>query len=285
MKLKDYGTEAVFMAKPAVLTEDPIKVKGARLGSPLNIALVSDLHERRADDVLGLLLNEKPDLIAVAGDTLERYGEDCDKPVVQEKTRFSKWLFINAAYYINNILLFIFRKNRPHCSDYSFDFLEKAAKLAPVYLCPGNHERVFFDDDISKFRELGVKLLENADEGLGIGSENLRIGGLSDDPDLDFLEAFAKKDGFKILLCHRPEYFTKLIKELDIGLILSGHTHGGQIRLFGRGLFSSGQGLFPKLDKGVFDDRLVISAGCSNTLAIPRINNPRELVIIDLQPL
>ena len=86
------------------------------------------------------------------------------------------------------------------------------------------------------------------------------------------------------MLCHRPEYYPVLLEQLDIDLILAGHTHGGQIRFFDRGLFSSGQGLFPKYHKGVADNKMVISAGCSNPIAIPRINNPRELVIVNLLP-
>ena len=70
--------------------------------------------------------------------------------------------------------------------------------------------------------------------------------------------------GFKILLCHRPEYYDRFVKETDIDLVLSGHNHGGQFRLFGKGLISSSSGLFPKYDRGIFENRLVISAGCSN---------------------
>ncbi len=49
------------------------------------------------------------------------------------------------------------------------------------------------------------------------------------------------------------------------------------------GVAGAGGKLFPKYDKGIYDGRMVVSAGCSNTAAIPRINNPRELVIIHLK--
>ena len=63
-------------------------------------------------------------------------------------------------------------------------------------------------------------------------------------------------------------------------LILSGHAHGGQIRLFGRGLFAPGQGIFPKYTSGIHGS-MIISRGLSNTGGmIPRLFNRREIVYI-----
>lgn len=272
------------MSDTAVLTEYTIFADAEKLCSPLKIALVSDLHERNADDILKMLELQKPELIAVAGDTLERYGGPKGKAVVQEKFSVVKWLFINFAYYFNALLLTVFRKNRFHSSESAFEFLDRAASVAPVFMSLGNHEQRLFDEDISKLGELGIILLDNDDSLVYTGDNRLRIGGLSCDADEEWLGEFAQKDGFKLLLCHRPEYYPVLLEQLDIDLILSGHTHGGQIRFFDRGLFSSGQGLFPKYHKGVIDNKMVISAGCSNTIAIPRINNPRELVIVNVLP-
>ena len=42
---------------------------------------------------------------------------------------------------------------------------------------------------------------------------------------------------------------------------------------------SAGGGLLPKYDKGFYHGRMIVSAGCSNTVAMPRICNPRELVL------
>ena len=122
-------------------------------------------------------------------------------------------------------------------------------------------------------------------------------------PRTDWLQEFEREPGYKILLCHHPEYFYAL-QNRPIDLILSGHAHGGQWRLFNRGLFAPGQGLFPKLTSGVHsyalpdgahasmvsatqsttvsDSRghMVISRGLSNTTYVPRINNPTEIVFI-----
>ena len=66
----------------------------------------------------------------------------------------------------------------------------------------------------------------------------------------------------------------------SIHLFLSGHCHGGQIRVCGRGIFAPGQGLFPRYHHGVYEGRLVVSAGCSNTASIPRWGNEPEVVVV-----
>ncbi|MBQ5744280.1 MAG: metallophosphoesterase, partial [Ruminococcus sp.] len=60
------------MAKKAVLTEYRLTVP--QLRQPLTIAHVSDLHERDATDILALLQTVQPDLIAVTGDSFERFA-------------------------------------------------------------------------------------------------------------------------------------------------------------------------------------------------------------------
>ena len=103
------------------------------------------------------------------------------------------------------------------------------------------------------------------------------------DPKLEWLSEFEKQDGCRILLCHHPEYYPTYLADRNIDLVFSGHAHGGQWRLFGRGLIAPGQGLFPRLTSGVHPGahgKLVISRGMGNGTWIPRINNPCEVVII-----
>lgn len=99
-------------------------------------------------------------------------------------------------------------------------------------------------------------------------------------PDLGWLKDFEQQDGFKILLCHHPEYRDRYLKDMKIDLILSGHAHGGQIRIAGQGLFAPGQGLLPKYTAGMHGN-MIISRGLSNTASfIPRLGNPTEIVYL-----
>ena len=74
-----------------------------------------------------------------------------------------------------------------------------------------------------------------------------------------------------------------MIKPLPIDLTLSGHAHGGQWRFFGRGVFSPGQGLFPKYTSGMYDGgRFIVGRGLGNPIIIPRIFNSPEVLVIRL---
>lgn len=96
---------------------------------------------------------------------------------------------------------------------------------------------------------------------------------------------FVNQDGYKILLDHHPENFECYTRKRDINLVLSGHNHGGQIRLFGKGVYARNQGIFPHYDGGLYENRLVISRGLANTMPIPRLFNPIEIVIVELIPI
>ena len=69
--------------------------------------------------------------------------------------------------------------------------------------------------------------------------------------------------------------------------MLSGHAHGGQVRLPGiGGLFAPGQGILPRLTSGVHargETRLVVSRGLGNSAFPLRVFNPPEIVTVTLR--
>ena len=124
-----------------------------------------------------------------------------------------------------------------------------------------------------------------------VSFKGISIGGLTsgrfypenqNQPNVDFLTEFSQLKGFKLLLCHHPEYYPKYIKDLPIDLIFSGHAHGGQWRFFGMGIYAPGQGIFPKYTSGVYEKRLVVSRGLGNLYIVPKINNPPEILKIKI---
>ena len=99
-----------------------------------------------------------------------------------------------------------------------------------------------------------------------------------------FLRAMSEQNGFKLLMCHHPEYFATAVLNRDIDLTVAGHAHGGQVRIGRQGIYSPGQWLFPKLTSGFYyDDRLLVSRGVTNATWAPRINCGCEVIILHLE--
>ena len=240
---------------------------------PLSIALLSDLHDHPADDVISSLEQNRPEIICVAGDLFQG---------------FRPWKGRTAENYSKNV----------------FSLLEACSSIAPVFMSLGNHEWMLSPDDTEWLRSLGCVVLDNN----WVRHGNMVIAGLTSAhvtnsrgliaagqpsypkrnylhrdqliPVIDWLEEFEQQPGFRLLLSHHPEYWPQYLRNRQIDLILSGHAHGGQIRLFGQGLFSPGQGIFPKYSSGVHGN-LIISRGMANTGGfIPRLFNPAEIVYI-----
>jgi predicted MPP superfamily phosphohydrolase len=113
------------------------------------------------------------------------------------------------------------------------------------------------------------------------------VDGLVLHPSVRWLRTFEEQDGYKILLCHHPEYYEPHLKAKHIDLVVSGHAHGGQIRIpLVGGVIAPNQGYFPKLDKGLYirgNTRLIVSRGLGNSLFPFRVNNRPEIVLVTLK--
>lgn len=289
----------------------------APVKNSLRIALAADLHDRPGGEVLKRLKQEQPDLILAAGDILERCTEGESQ---YTKAEMDAWQGLRkknkiASGAMKTVMKIGYSMHEKHEFSEGSVFLKKASEIAPVFYSPGNHEWYFTKEDQKVFSENRIFLLENEDicwnlvekclvseqerghnsktgnvmkNGCNTGIENvpekiIRIGGLATRYDLDWLHAYASKPGYKILICHHPEYYRRYIKDTEwdtFDLIVSGHVHGGQWRLGQHGVLAPGQGLFPKYCYGCYDKKLIVSAGLSNTARIPRFGNPAELVMI-----
>lgn len=264
------------------------RYKSDNCGVALRLALVSDMHESDPKTMLQLLRQEKPDVILITGDLLERHTEGISRwtaGMMDEwqgiRKRTGCFSFLRRISY-----RFGHQGEKRSRSEHAYAFLREAVKIAPVYYSVGNHEWYFLDEDYRVFAENKIVLLDNRDAGFVSRKGSVLIGGLSTRYDLNWLKSFSEKPGYKILLCHHPEYYGRYIRGtvLDtFDLILSGHVHGGQWRIFGKGIFAPGQGFFPKYFHGMYDGKLIVSAGAANTVKIPRFGNPCELVMIELE--
>lgn len=194
-------------------------------------------------------------------------------------------------------------------------FMEKVAKKFPVYYGLGNHEyrmKIYpenygteFVEYMDRLEKAGVHVLDNESTLIQVKRKqrmtNIRVSGLSIErfyykrfrkiymsrEYVDGLIGRADTDTYQILLAHNPEYFDTYA-EWGADLTLSGHVHGGVMRLplFG-GVISPKLVLFPKYDGGHFirsGSHMVLSRGLGMHTIPIRIFNPAELVVIHLKP-
>ncbi len=163
-----------------------------------------------------------------------------------------------------------------------------------VYGCLGNHD--YFAKDVElvakKVDECGIKLLRNDAVKIEKGESFFNLVGVDDigrnvKPDDYITRALssAKNDQPKILLCHKPYYFSNA-KNLGIDLTLSGHTHGGQI-VFGKvdGTPISLAAFASKYIAGLYTldkSQLYVNKGIGSVGVPFRINCPPELTVITL---
>lgn len=223
-----------------------VTVASPKVPHPLTFALVADLHNGPYMDILPHL--QGVDAVLILGDLINRHQSG----------------YANAL-----------------------GFLQDAPSIAPTFYAIGNHEwrthqRAAYWPQVLQSR---ATVLDNG----FVSFSGITLGGLSSAPkgeiNTAFLGDIARQDGFKLLMCHHPEWFSRYVAPYPIDLTLSGHAHGGQVRIGSQGLYAPGQGVFPQLTGGwYFHHRLLVSRGMTNSASAPRINNPCELILLHLQP-
>ncbi|HHV71096.1 MAG TPA: metallophosphoesterase [Clostridia bacterium] len=159
-----------------------------------------------------------------------------------------------------------------------------------VYFVPGNHEWQSGYSLKELLAPLGVISLENKADKYVRGEAYLWIVGV-DDPYLrkaDLEKALENTDNNapKILLAHAPNIFPSAV-ENKLDLVLTGHTHGGQVRIpFLGALVIPGQGFFPGFDYGLYTrdtTTMIINGGLGESVFPLRINNRPEIVLVTLR--
>ena len=248
-----------------------------KLTDSFKIVAISDLHSIQYGDnnsqLIEKIKSQYPDTIFMVGDFVNKYDE-----------------------------------SHSHVTH----LVKELSSVAPVYFSLGNHEgkymanhgRQIVDDVISA----GATFLDLDYRDVEIAGQNIRIGGMVDyafaldntnstNPQTmkkevyNFLCEFQNSEKLKIMLAHRPDSFVlgQASKTWDVDLVISGHTHGGQVRLpFVGGLYASDQGLMPDYVYGLYKkDKvdIIISSGLGSGFTwVPRFNNPPEIVLINFIP-
>lgn len=213
-----------------------------KIQKPLTLCVLSDLHEKDYGNGNGALaeaiLEQKPDAVLSAGDLLTAHhiSTDCRDEAVRA-------------------------------------LLKRLSGQVPVYLGMGNHERKledrtdFYGDALARFEEdvksAGVSVFRNEapfslNGVLDLAALDLETAYFSQGPQKPLsspeVEAHCGKPDdthFTVLIAHEPSRFVSYAN-WGADLVLSGHVHGGVIRLFGRGIVNPALKLFPFYDGGAY---------------------------------
>ncbi|MDR2532902.1 MAG: metallophosphoesterase [Oscillospiraceae bacterium] len=236
------------------------KIYTGKIEGKLRLALLSDLHSfshgKKQEKLVRAIDDSNPDIILMAGDI-------ADHVIPHGNTKI---------------------------------LLRRLGKY-PVFYVSGNHE--YKSGEIREikrfFRELGADVLEGVNRKISIGNNMLNISGVDDAIigaqrfKKQLLNCAAQADMrlFTILLTHRPEK-ANLYKKLKFDLVLTGHTHGGQVIIprYFNGIYAVNQGFLPKYAGGHYDmgcGDMIVSRGLSkSSRGLPRVFNRPELVIVDV---
>ncbi|MBQ8766757.1 MAG: metallophosphoesterase [Clostridia bacterium] len=247
----------------------------SELSGSVRVVVISDLHgkEYGRDNtrLLAKISEQRPDSIFVVGDMLD----DGDA-----KNGFSK----------------------------TVKLLSGLLDIAPVYFSYGNQEKEYNSDIINRFVETitenGVVVLDDSFVDCEIGGQIIRVGGtmghafpfgrtkeeFENSNEYIFLKDMEKTSLPTVVLAHMPDTFIFNGAHQywsNIDLVVSGHTHGGVVRLpFVGGVYSPMQGIFPEYDYGFYmlgeNMKMVITSGLSGYKFIPRVFNLPEICVLNL---
>lgn len=255
----------VFCALYNGLTVRKYTVESGKIKNPIKIVLVSDVHSMKygQNKLIKFIKKENPDMIVLAGDIFDAHKDE----------------------------------------KYADMFLAKLPKNIYTVFTSGNHEHKTarwetFIRVIEKYKHINV--LDNKKATFNINENFICVCAISDpsrkmnDESYDYKQIICEKfnclgDGYNILLAHSPFYINDY-KNGDFDLVLSGHTHGGQVRIpfVLNGLFNRSWGFFPPYCGGKYTHEnglihVVCRGAANNPWWCPRVFNRREIVSIYLK--
>lgn len=192
--------------------------------------------------------------------------------------------------------------------DTALHFVEELANKYPVFYANGNHEHRLklypekYADMAARYAEglqkAGVDPMVNVKRE--IAENHIVVFGAEIDReyykrfqnqymDAEYLNGLlgkADRESFTVLLAHHPDYF-EAYAAWGADLVLSGHVHGGIVRIPGwRGVVSPAVRLFPKYDGGRFESgnsTMILSRGLGIHTIPLRLFNPAEVVVVELE--
>lgn len=238
------------------------------------IVFLSDLHNRvygkNNDRLFHAIRRQKPDIILAGGDML------------------------------------VGKNGYDYCP--AADFMKRLPSICPVYCANGNHEQRMkerpglYEQSYEEYKEellaAGIQFLENESAEFLCKGVPVRVTGLEipkdgyaklrkKGPDAAAVKKCigdCDENFYQILLAHNPSYMETYLK-WGADLVLSGHFHGGVVRIPGfGGVISPGFRLFPGYSGGCYkkgEQTAVVSRGLGSHTIPVRLFNSAEVIVLE----
>ena len=283
-------------------------------GAGLRIALLADFHNGDADRALAVVREDVPDVIMIPGDVVIGYYPEDNKRIIDRCRNIKPFLegcagLAPTYMSLGNHECLLCEEELDELRSTGVTILDNDWSELNVKTRQGDLEKTAGDDAgenaatrilvggltsgfAMSYRSFRDQVNSTRSENEYIRyPERKRPRDIGRYPtDSSWLDDFAGEDGYKILLCHHPEYWSlrePMLRDKRIDLVLSGHAHGGQWRILGRGVYAPGQGILPKYTSGVHYGpygSLIVSRGLDNPYRkLPRWGNPCEVIFIHFQ--
>jgi len=224
--------------------------KGGRGLEGLRVAFISDVHagsfisENDIFQIFTRVAERKPDLVCLGGDMVN--------------TRLKETFLLKTP-------------------------LQLLSPPLGIFAVPGNHEH-FFKDKIGMWQEFlegqGVQVLMNRGTRLSYKGSTFWIAGVDDlsegTPNLDQALDGRRHQEPVLLLSHNPDFFDEA-RAAGVDLTLSGHTHGGQIKIFGRMAIKRSRRGYHEGHYQAGQSHLYVGRGVGATVLPLRFNAPAEI--------
>ncbi len=236
---------------PELITKT-IEIKN--LKKDINIMLISDIHisnlisKEKIQNIINLANSTEPDIIVLAGDIIDSYENIIKDKVVLLGELNAKY----GTYFVLGNHEFIFDANK------SLEIIDRLNNIQPLI-----NESIIIDDNINL---IGISDLMGR-----------RVGYL--EPDINKSLKDTNDNLPKILISHQPNIINELDSNVD--LILSGHTHGGQVFPFTILAYLKNPFLYGL--KTINNIQLYISQGAHLAVTYGRIGTQSEINLIKLR--
>ncbi|MED0989428.1 metallophosphoesterase [Bacillus nitratireducens] len=263
------GSSIFLYLQNNLISITEVNILSNKIPSPFKgykIVQISDLHNKKFGDNQDILIKKvksiDPDIIAITGDLIDSktYDAEVSLQVVRELVKEYPVYFVTGNH-----------------EKWSGQYSSLEKELKKQYVTVLRNEHINIQKDGQEIYLLGIDDPEftsgNHNEGSIVKNEIAKA------------KNEVNPDGYKVLLSHRPE-FLNVYTEEKIDLVLSGHAHGGQVRLpFIGGLVAPNQGILPKYTAGLYEKQntsMIVSRGLGNSIIPQRIFNRPEIVVVQL---